>query len=120
VTWRKTFRAVDVGDGSDGRWAASAQARWPVAQGWLTAEARTAEGFERHMPEVVPVLERLAGQLDRPGGETFLTLAAVRPFFSGCTQIGGPGTLVRNYDFSPEEYDATIVLSHFLRPVLGM
>ncbi|MEH0548787.1 C45 family autoproteolytic acyltransferase/hydrolase [Streptomyces sp. B21-105] len=124
---QKTFRAIEVGDGSDGRWAGHTQALWPLAEGWMTAESRTPKGadrarrlFETHMPELVPVLDRLAGQLDRPEGETFLTLAALRPFFSGCTQIGGGGTLLRNYDFSPDECEGTIVSSHFLRPVIGM
>ncbi|SCD64169.1 Predicted choloylglycine hydrolase [Streptomyces sp. DvalAA-14] len=122
-----TFRAVDVGDGGDGRWAAHTQALWPVVRGWMTEESRTPEGadrartlFEAHLPELAPVLDRLAGQLDRPGGETFLTHAALRPFFSGCTQIGGNGTLLRNYDFSPGECEGTIASSRFLRPVIGM
>ncbi|MFF4397297.1 C45 family autoproteolytic acyltransferase/hydolase [Streptomyces sp. NPDC001480] len=72
------------------------------------------------MPELVPVLGRLTRQLDRPGGDTFLTHAAMRPFFSGCTQIGGEGTLLRNYDFDPADCEGTIVSSHFLRPVIGM
>ncbi|MCX5264868.1 C45 family autoproteolytic acyltransferase/hydolase [Streptomyces sp. NBC_00199] len=124
---QKTFRAIEIGDGSDGRWATHTQVLWPLAEGWMTEESRTVEGadrarrlFEAHMPELVPVLDRLAGQLDRPEGDTFLTLAALRPFFSGCTQIGGGGTLLRNYDFSPDECEGTIVSSHFLRPVIGM
>ncbi|KOV60506.1 C45 family autoproteolytic acyltransferase/hydolase [Streptomyces sp. MMG1121] len=124
---QKTFRAIEVGDGSDGQWAAHAQALWPLGEGWMTEERRTPEGavrarrlFEAHMPELVPVLDRLAGQLDRPDGETFLTLANLRPFFSNCTQIGDNGTLLRNYDFSPDECEGTIVSSHFLRPVIGM
>ncbi|MEZ3179180.1 acyl-coenzyme A--6-aminopenicillanic acid acyl-transferase [Streptomyces pimonensis] len=124
---QKAFHAVEIGDGGDDRWAACARPLWPRAQEWMTEEGRTAEGagraralFETHMPELVPVLERLARRLDRPGGETFLTLAAVRPFFSGCTQIGASGTLLRNYDFAPDECEGTIVSSHFLRPVIGM
>ncbi|MEU5607643.1 C45 family peptidase [Streptomyces sparsogenes] len=124
---QKTFRALEVGDGSDGRWATHTQALWPLAEGWMTEESRTLEGadraqrlFEAHMPELVPVLDHLAGQLDRPEAKTFLTLATLRPFFSGCTQIGGSGTLLRNYDFSPDECEGTIVSSHFLRPVIGM
>ncbi|MFE0449716.1 C45 family autoproteolytic acyltransferase/hydrolase [Streptomyces sp. NPDC058914] len=123
---RKTFRAIEVGDGGDGRWAGHAQGLWPLAEGWMTDESRTPQGadrarklFEAHMPELVPVLDRLARQLDRPAGETFLTLATLRPFFSGCTQIGGKGTLLRNYDFTPDECEGTIVSSHFLRPVIG-
>jgi predicted choloylglycine hydrolase len=72
------------------------------------------------MPELVPVLERLTAQLDRPGGETFLTHAGLRAFFSGCTQIGTPGTLLRNYDFAPDDCEGTILSSCFLRPVIGM
>ncbi|MDX2682991.1 C45 family peptidase [Streptomyces soliscabiei] len=123
---QKTFRAIEVGDGSDGRWATHTQALWPLAEGWMTKESRTVEGadrarklFEAHMPELVPVLHRLAGRLDRPEATTFLTLATLRPFFSGCTQIGGSGTLLRNYDFSPDDCEGTIVSSHFLRPVIG-
>ncbi|TPQ24031.1 C45 family autoproteolytic acyltransferase/hydolase [Streptomyces sporangiiformans] len=124
---QKTFRAIEVGDGTDGRWAAHTQPMWPLAEGWMTEESRTPEGatrarklFETHMPELVPVLDRLAGQLDRPGGETFLTLAALRPFFAGCSQTGVGGTLLRNYDFDPDDCEGTIVSSHFLRPVIGM
>ncbi|CAM5255813.1 hypothetical protein SGRIM128S_01923 [Streptomyces griseomycini] len=53
------------------------------------------------------------------GGPSSLS-AALRPFFSGWTQIGGSGTLLRNYDFSPDECEGTIGSSHFLRPVVGM
>ncbi|XHM65011.1 C45 family autoproteolytic acyltransferase/hydrolase [Streptomyces nigra] len=124
---RKTFRALEMGDGSDGRWAAYAQPLWPLAEAWLTEEGKTEAGaqdarklFEQHMPELVPVLDRLAAQLDRPEATTFLTLAALRPFFSGCTQIGSEGELLRNYDFAPDDCEGTIVRSHFLRPVIGM
>ena len=72
------------------------------------------------MPELVPALDRLAAQLDRPSGETFLTLAALRPFFAGCTQIGGAGILLRNYDFDPDDVQGVIACSRFLRPVIGM
>lgn len=124
---QKTFRAIEFGDGSDGRWATHTQSLWPLAERWMTKESRTPEGayrarklFEAHMPELVPVLGRPAHQLDRPEGETFLTLAALRPFFSGCTQIADNGTLLRNYDFDPADCEGTIASSHFLRPVIGM
>ena len=124
---RKTFQAVDVGDGSDGRWAAHLRTLFPQAEGWLTDEGRTAAGalrarklFEEHMPELVPLLDRLAEQVDRPGAGTFLTMAALKPFFSGCTQTGSNGSLLRNYDFAPDECEAVIVRSQFLRPVIGM
>ncbi|WP_319683799.1 C45 family peptidase [Streptomyces ipomoeae] len=121
------FRSLGLGNGGDGRWTAHAQALWPLVEGWMNEESGSSEGAERarklfhaHMPELVPVLDRLAHQLDRPGGETFLTLATVRPFFASCTQIGDRGTLLRNYDFSPDQYEGTIAFSRFLRPVIGM
>ncbi|MFI0898068.1 C45 family autoproteolytic acyltransferase/hydolase [Streptomyces sp. NPDC020983] len=123
----KTFRAIEVGDGGDGRWAAYSRPLWREMEGLLTAEGRTPQGAERvralfraHMPELVPVLERLAGRLDRPGAEAFLTHAALRPFSQACTQIGRNGTLLRNYDLRPEQCEGTVVSSCFLRPVIGM
>ena len=56
-------------------------------EGWLTDDGRTAEGalrarrlFEQHMPELVPLLDRLAEQVDRPAAGTLLTMAALKPF----------------------------------------
>ncbi|MGW7660319.1 C45 family autoproteolytic acyltransferase/hydolase [Streptomyces sp. NPDC054756] len=122
-----TFRAIEVGDGGDGRWAAYARPLWPEMEGLLTVEGRTPQGAQRvrelfgaHMPELVPVLDRLAAQLDRPEAEAFLTHAALRPFSQACTQIGRNGTLLRNYDMPPDQCEGTIVSSHFLRPVIGM
>ncbi|MDG4859913.1 C45 family autoproteolytic acyltransferase/hydrolase [Streptomyces sp. T-3] len=124
---QQTFRAIEVGDGGDGRWAAHAQALWPRTEAWLSEEGRTPEGriaaralFEAHLPELTPVLDRLSAQLDRPDGETLLTHAALQPFFSGCTQIGTRQSLLRNYDFDPADFEGTIASSHFLRPVIGM
>ncbi|MEU4657967.1 acyl-coenzyme A--6-aminopenicillanic acid acyl-transferase [Streptomyces sp. NPDC023723] len=81
------------GDGGDGRWAAQAGPTGAGAENWLTEEGRTPEGAARarelsetHLPELVPSLDRLAGQLPFPRAGTLLTLAAVRPFFAGCTQ----------------------------------
>jgi hypothetical protein len=72
------------------------------------------------MPELVPLLDRLAEQTGRPAAGAFLTMAALKPFFSGCTQAGGNGRLLRTYDFPPDECEAVIVRSRFLRPVIGM
>ncbi|MFH8597424.1 C45 family autoproteolytic acyltransferase/hydolase [Streptomyces rimosus] len=123
----KTFQAIEVGDGGDGRWAAHARTLWQDMEGLLTEEGRTPEGADRvralfrtHMPELVPVLDRLAVQLDRPEARAFLTHAALRPFSPACTQIGRNGTLLRNYDFPPDQCEGAIVSSCFLRPVIGM
>ncbi|WP_314219381.1 C45 family peptidase [Streptomyces zaehneri] len=123
----KTFHAIEIGDGADGRCAAHVRSAMAKPEDWLTDEGRTPEGaaqarqlFETHMPELVPVLDRLAEQLKSPQAKTLLTMATVRPFFSGCTQIGHEGTLLRNYDFAPDHCEGIIVSSRFLRPVVGM
>jgi hypothetical protein len=91
---RKTFHAVDVGDGSDERWAAQMRALWPRAADALTEGGRTEAGaararqqFEEHMPELVPGLDLLAG---------------------------GNGTLLRNYDFNPDEVEGVFSRSNLL------
>ncbi|MEH1124227.1 C45 family peptidase [Micromonospora sp. CPCC 206061] len=122
-----TFRAVDVGDGRDGRWLKVAEPVWPVIVAETepaalepAGEAAARELFAAHMPELVPVLDGLAAELDRPGAAGVLTQAALKPFFSGCSMAGAPGALVRNYDFNPEHCERTVVASRFLRPVIGM
>lgn len=123
---RKTFHAVDFGDGSDGRWAAQVRAAWPDPGKALTEEGRTEAGtararqrFAEHMPELVPALDLLAGQLDLPHAAAFLTLAELRPFWAGCSQIGRDGTLLRNYDFNPDQVDGVFCRCHLLQPVIG-
>ncbi|MEV8114388.1 C45 family peptidase [Streptomyces xiamenensis] len=129
TTPSKTFRALDLGAGDDGRWAALIRETYPpsLVADWLTAEGRTDAGalaarrlFATHLPELLPSLRRLTAQLeDIPHAGTFLTLAAVRPFWSGCTQIGSGGELLRTYDFAPDGVEGTFVRSHLLRPVIG-
>jgi predicted choloylglycine hydrolase len=125
---RLEFRALRVGDGTDGRWAAEGEAALRQAESFLADEARTPEGaararrlFEEHMPELVPVLDRLAAQLPDPAlAATALTHVGMRPFYAACTATGVAGVLLRNYDFPPDECDRAIVSSTFLRPVIGM
>lgn len=115
---QKTFRAIEAGDGDDGRWAVQAPALARAAEGRVSEEGRSPEGaagarelFERHLPELVPALDRLAGQLDPPWGDTLRTFAAPRPFFSSRTRTGAAGALVRNYDFRPDECEGSLVSS---------
>ena len=63
---RKTFQAMNIGDGSNGGVAGALQDQWPRAEAALTDQARTPAGaalarqrFEQHMPELVPALDRL-------------------------------------------------------------
>ncbi|GII94846.1 C45 family autoproteolytic acyltransferase/hydolase [Sinosporangium siamense] len=121
-----TFQAVDVADGGE-RWASAAQAAWPHMTPLIPEASRTPQAerealdlFGRHMPELEPVLHRLATLLDREGGAALLTHTAFKPFFSSCSQTSVAGALLRNYDFHPDQFDPTVALSRFLRPVIGM
>ncbi|WP_129842199.1 C45 family peptidase [Streptomyces sp. RFCAC02] len=127
---RYTFRAVDAGDGSDGRWAQAALAVWDKTMSWFGGERSPEEAaharqlFDSHLPELVPVRDQLAARLAGAGAPVAevgaaMTQTVFRPLFSGCTQSATGGALVRNYDFHPDVCEGTVVRSHFLRPVLG-
>lgn len=87
------------------------------------AECRAA--LAAHMPELVPVHERLtalAGGSDRAG--RFLSMYCPPPYISGCSQAvwrGPEPMLVRNYDYDPQAFDALLLHSEWLgRKVIGM
>jgi predicted choloylglycine hydrolase len=120
-----TFRAIDVGDGTTGVWAAEAGAAWTYLAFAINPAAGITEDsarrfFAEHMPELAPVAERLAATVDRPDAMTMLSHLALRSPFSGCTQGVVDGALLRNYDFEAHMCDRTMVRSNFLRPVVGM
>jgi predicted choloylglycine hydrolase len=119
------FRAFDAGDGTSGVWARAADAVWPELHAATNPAANVTDAQARqvvgeHLPELLPVLDRLAGVLDRPGAAALLSHLTLKSPFAGCTQTSVEGALVRNYDFEVDLCDRTIVRSHFLRPVLGM
>jgi predicted choloylglycine hydrolase len=103
---------------------------WPAYRRWFLrpeprpratlAESRSA--LEQHMPELVPVWEQLVNELD-PTDEVaarFLSQWDPPPLTSNCSQaVLGDGRLVRNYDYDPALFDAVVVRSHWLRPVIG-
>ncbi|OIV39083.1 hypothetical protein BIV57_02315 [Mangrovactinospora gilvigrisea] len=117
------FRAHDLGDGRDERWTRWARAQYDALEGSLDLEKAPAVRrlVDRHLPELVPELERLAAAMDRPHAAELLA-DAVRPPASlfACTQRAVGGELLRNYDFPPDECSGAVLRSGFLRPVLGM
>lgn len=81
--------------------------------------------LERHMPELVPIYERLvelAGGGDREA--RFLSFYCPPRYLSGCSQAIWPGDqplLVRNYDYSPDAFDAVFLKTGWQgRSVIGM
>ncbi|MBZ6138241.1 MULTISPECIES: hypothetical protein [Streptomyces] len=47
------------------------------------------------------VLQGILSVLHTHEAEALLTMVTVRPFFSGCPQIGHEGALLKNYDLAP-------------------
>jgi predicted choloylglycine hydrolase len=127
-----TFRSVAEpvpGHGWQGLFASA----WPAYRRWYLrdgAMARTSlrecqQMLTAHMPELVPAWQRL---VELAGGDDLaarmLTLYNPPPFMSGCSQavhLGGERALVRNYDYSPELFEAVVLGSSFTgRQVVGM
>jgi predicted choloylglycine hydrolase len=107
-------------------------ATWPAFRQWWFggANARPTAGqagarLEEHMPELVPVWQRLTALLgDDPDAAAALTLWNPPPFLTGCSQAavlpGGPA-LVRNYDWDYRLFDAVVARTGYAgRRVLGM
>jgi len=79
--------------------------------------------FARHFPAMVPLFDRLCRDL--PGDPDrlvrFLSLYGPPPFLTGCSQlaIARQGThLIRNYDYAPDRFEATVLRTDYLQPVL--
>jgi predicted choloylglycine hydrolase len=105
---------------------------WPAFRRWWldgantrpTAEQARAR-LEEHMPELVPVWQRLTALLgDDPEAAAALALWNPPPFLTGCSQAavlpGGPA-LIRNYDWDYRLFDAVVARTAYAgRRVLGM
>jgi predicted choloylglycine hydrolase len=122
------FEAVDYGKPGSAVWAERARRLWPDSvrawadeSTWLPdRQADALKRFAEHLPELMPVLEALAGELDDPGAAAFLTQLTFKPFFVSCSQSSVAGALVRNYDFDPAMCERTIARTEYLRPVIGV
>ena len=145
VPWTQTPRPPAYGGAITVEWTTLAEAEpdsgfarhWqqvgPPLQRWWLADGRrndeaSAEQAEsqlrRHMPELVPLWERL---VDLAGGSalaaTILSLWNPPAFLTGCSQAvvpaGGPA-LIRNYDWDYRLFDATVASTGYLgRRVVG-
>ncbi len=128
-----TFRAIEEHEAGP-VWQGVFQAAWPEYRRWFLQEgeearasyATSARMLRAHMPELVPLYERL---VDLAGGgdlaARMLSMYRPPPFLSACSQgvwtrEGGP-LLVRNYDYAPSRLEGVFLHSAFLgRRVMGM
>ena len=102
---------------------------WPAYRKWyfrvdnpLTSLARSEAALREHMPELVPVWQALVRELGGNDDEVarFLTEWNPPPLTSNCSQaVLDNGRLVRNYDYDPALFDAVVLRSSWLRPVIG-
>jgi len=116
------------------QWRARFEAMWPAYRAWYLQDGRSERpdlatckrALADHMPELVPMYERL---VDLTGGDALAArlLSLYRPpgFVVGCSQgawtrEGGP-VLVRNYDYPVDRLEGIVYLTRWGdRRVIGM
>jgi predicted choloylglycine hydrolase len=132
----RVLELLGVDEPSPGpRWQALFDETWPEYRRWWVqhgADARPSRAHAEaalrlHMPELMPVYERmveLAGDDDIAAA--MLTLWNPPPFIVACSQAVVPDSrtgepvLVRNYDYDPRLFEATVHRSRWsTRAVLG-
>ena len=114
------------------KWAGLFQLYWPDYRKWwlrdgLDARATYWQGLKAlraHMPEIVPIYERLCELAG--GGDLearFLSFHAPPAYLSACSQAIWPGKepmLVRNYDYNPRAFDKLVLHTRWQgRRVMG-
>ncbi|MDX1500708.1 MAG: C45 family peptidase [Woeseiaceae bacterium] len=128
---RLVFRAVSE-DEPGPKWAGLFSEYWPGYRRWWLREGRAArptyrEGLEAmrtHMPEIVPLYDALCDLVGGGDKEArFLSFFGPPPYLSACSQAIWPGAepvMVRNYDYSPNAFDAVFLHTHWQgRAVMG-
>ena len=114
-------------------WRERFEAMWPTYRTWYLQEGDAARptyaacrrALAEHMPELVPVYERLV-ELAGGGDLAARLLSLYRPpgFIVGCSQgawTRGEPLLVRNYDYPAERLEGVVCLTGWReRRVLGM
>lgn len=115
------------------RWRALFDATWPAYRSWYTREGLAARpspqecrhALTRYLPELVPTWERLCRLSgDDSVAAAMLSMWRLPAFAVGCSQLVQPGeepTLVRNYDYDQDLFEAVIASTDYSgrRRVLG-
>jgi predicted choloylglycine hydrolase len=132
VTLALTFSAVE--EATPGvKWQSLFRRHWPRYRPWFLHEGERARAsyaesvrmLREHMPELVPTYERLSA-LAGGGDLEARMLSMWRPpsYLPGCSQAvwtRGEPILVRNYDYSPDRIEGTILSTGWEgRRVIGM
>jgi len=127
-----TFTALEELDAGR-KWQAHFEERWPEYRKWFLQEgdearpsyAECVRTLKTHMPELIPVYERL---VDLAGGgdlaARMLAIYRPPPYLAACSQgawTHGAPMLVRNYDYAPSRLEGLIFSSRLVsQRVIGM
>lgn len=94
--------------------------------GWIAREApqlrpslaECRDAIERHLPELVPVYDRLCDLVGPDAtARRLLSLWRPPPLFGGCSVVVAPTgepALLRNYDFTPDFFEGTVLKSRWV------
>ncbi len=115
------------------KWQGLFRRLWPAYRRWYLRDSlldrptyvECRRALRAHMPELVPVYERLCELAG--GGDVearFLSLYRPPAYLTGCSQAIWPGAepmMVRNYDYDARLFDAVLLKTRWLgREVMGM
>jgi predicted choloylglycine hydrolase len=121
-----TFCAI-AEDLPDRKWRVVWERHWHAYSRWLLGEGERARPtyLKAHMPELVPVYEKLVAVAG--GGDVearFLSMWCPPVYVGGCSQaifISEEPWLLRNYDYSPQLLEGTWLATRLLgRRVVAM
>ncbi len=108
--------------------------QWPRYAPWYFARAhgdrpnpqQCREAFAQVMPQLLPFLDYLVTMLPGDNNQLLQFFSLYQPpaFLTGCSQLAlarpGNTRLVRNYDYAPERFEATLLRTCFIQPVICM
>ena len=124
----KTVAEEKPGD----RWKKHFEEFWQDYKRWFLSEGERSrpryltcqKKIKEYLPELFPVWENL---VELAGGgdleARFLSLYNPPPFLTGCSQtvwLGETPALIRNYDYSPTKFEAVILKTNWLQPVIAV
>ncbi|WP_232668098.1 C45 family autoproteolytic acyltransferase/hydolase [Pseudonocardia sp. TRM90224] len=113
------------------RWQQLFATTWPAYRAWYLGADGTGRPdlttatamLVRHMPELVPTYRRLVDLTGRDEtAARMLTLWDPPRFSPGCSQMALTApvpALCRNYDYSLDLFEGTVLTTSFTRPVIG-
>lgn len=107
------------------KWQRLARASWPAYRDWYVSEGesqrpsylRCCQALEQHMPELMPLWERLTELLDGSDlAARFLSGYLPPSYITGCSQAvwaRDEVALVRNYDYHPDLFEGVLLFTRW-------